>query len=371
MTEIRLENLTRSFGATRAVDGLTASLRSGRFIALLGPSGCGKTTLLRLIAGLERPDAGRLWLGGDEVAGPGVFVPPERRRLGMVFQSYALWPTMTVAGNVGFGLNRLGRAEREGRVADALRMVGLHDLGARRPHELSGGQRQRVALARSLAARPRILLLDEPLANLDAHLRHAMLAEFRRIHAATGCTMVFVTHDQNEAMAVADTVGVMDGGRLEQVGTPAGLFDRPATPMVARFIGQGRTLPVEVTGRTADGLCAVRIGAATLSLPGQAGPGPGWLCLHARDLRPDPGGLPARVSATRFEDGYRVAEVLLDDMPAADPLSLRLDRPAAVGEPIRVAIRGGWVLARDARAARGEAPAVLPGPAARLRAAAE
>ena len=347
MTDIRLENLSRSFGATRAVDGLTAAFGAGRFVALLGPSGCGKTTLLRLIAGLERPDAGRLWLGRDEVAGPTVFVPPERRRLGMVFQSYALWPTMTVAGNVGFGLNRLPRAERDARVADALRLVGLHDHGARRPHELSGGQRQRVALARSLAARPRILLLDEPLANLDAHLRHAMLAEFRRIHAATGCTMVFVTHDQNEAMAVADTVAVMDHGRLEQIGAPHDLYDRPRTPMVARFVGQGRTLPVEVTERTPDGLCTVRLGAATLALPGDAPPGPGWLCLHARDLTPDAGGLPARIAGVRFEDGYLLADVLLDDLPGGAPLSLRLDRPGAVGEALPVRIRGGWVLPRE------------------------
>ena len=347
MTDIRLENLSRSFGATRAVDGLTAAFGAGRFVALMGPSGCGKTTLLRLIAGLERPDAGRLWLGRDEVAGPTVFVPPERRRLGMVFQSYALWPTMTVAGNVGFGLNRLPRAERDARVADALRLVGLHDHGARRPHELSGGQRQRVALARSLAARPRILLLDEPLANLDAHLRHAMLAEFRRIHAATGCTMVFVTHDQNEAMAVADTVAVMDHGRLEQIGAPGELYDRPRTPMVARFVGQGRTLPVEVTGRTPDGLCTLRLGAATLALPGDAPPGPGWLCLHARDLTPDAGGLPARIAGVRFEDGYLLADVLLDDLPGGAPLSLRLDRPGAVGEALPVRIRGGWVLPRE------------------------
>lgn len=219
MTEIRLENLTRSFGATRAVDGLTASLRSGRFIALLGPSGCGKTTLLRLIAGLERPDAGRLWLGGDEVAGPGVFVPPERRRLGMVFQSYALWPTMTVAGNVGFGLNRLGRAEREGRVADALRMVGLHDLGARRPHELSGGQRQRVALARTLAEDRPLVLLDEPFSALDARLR-LMIGDMAA-RLLDGRTVLVVTHDPAEAARLGDRIAVM---------TPAGLADHPAPP---------------------------------------------------------------------------------------------------------------------------------------------
>ena len=237
MASIDLEDLCRRFGKTPAVDRISASIGAGRFVALLGPSGCGKTTLLRMIAGLERPDAGRIRIDGQIVAAPDRFVPPERRNLGMVFQSYALWPHMTVAGNIAFGLNRLPREECASRMREALQMVGLTDMAGRKPHELSGGQRQRVALARSLAARPRVLLLDEPLANLDAHLRHSMLAEFRRIHAATGCTMVLVTHDQNEAMAVADLVGVMNRGRLEQLAAPQQLFDRPANPMVARYVG--------------------------------------------------------------------------------------------------------------------------------------
>ena len=266
----------------------------------------------------------------------------------MVFQSYALWPHMSVARNVGFALDGLARAEREQRVREALAMVGLSALAERRPHELSGGQRQRVALARSLAARPRILLLDEPLANLDAHLRHAMLAEFRRIHAATGCTMVMVTHDQNEAIAVADLLAVMDGGHLQQIAPPAVLFDRPGNDMVARFIGDGRTLPVEVLSQQSD-LCVVGIGAARLALPGQAGTGPGWLCLHARDLAVAPEGLPARVAAGRFADGWHIADVLLDDLPDAATLSLRVDRLVRAGEPLNVAIRGGWVLPRAQR----------------------
>ncbi|WP_052042186.1 ABC transporter ATP-binding protein [Paracoccus sphaerophysae] len=364
MTEIRIENLSRRFGATRAVDALSATLPEGSFTALLGPSGCGKSTLLRLIAGLERPDAGRLWLGDRLVAGPGRFVEPEARALGIVFQSYALWPHMTVAGNIGFGLNRLARAEREARIREALAMVGLDGMAGRKPHELSGGQRQRVALARSLAARPRILLLDEPLANLDAHLRQTMLAEFRRIHAATGCTMVFVTHDQNEALAVASLVGVMQAGRLEQLGSPQELYDRPRTEMVARFIGHGRTLPVMVTAR-AGNQCQVAIGPHRTTLPGLAPPGPAWLCLHARDLAVIPQGLPARIAAVRFEDGFSVADVLLDDLPEAEHLSLRLDRRAETGERIGLALQGGWVLPRRSRdhAAAYPAPSLMPEPA--------
>lgn len=345
MAELRIEELSRHFGDISAVDALSATLPEGSFTALLGPSGCGKSTLLRLIAGLERPDSGQLWLGDTLVAGPRSFVEPEARALGMVFQSYALWPHMSVAGNVGFGLNRLTRVEREARIREALAMVGLAEMAERKPHELSGGQRQRVALARSLAARPRILLLDEPLANLDAHLRQSMLAEFRRIHAATGCTMVLVTHDQNEAMAVASLVGIMQAGRLEQLGSPQELYDRPRTEMVARFIGNGRTLPVAVTARSGN-RCEVAIGTHRMTLPGCAQPGPAWLCVHARDLAVSPQGLPARISALRFEDGFFVADVLLDDLPEAEHLSLRLDRRAETGERIGLSVRGGWVLPR-------------------------
>ncbi|SFA48960.1 iron(III) transport system ATP-binding protein [Paracoccus halophilus] len=347
MTSISFDNVSRSFGQTRAVDDVTATFESGRFVALLGPSGCGKTTLLRLIAGLERLDSGAIRLDDRTVAAPGRFVPPEARGLGMVFQSYALWPHMTVAGNIAFGLNRLSRAERDSRVTESLRMTGLTQMAGRKPHELSGGQRQRVALARSLSARPRILLLDEPLANLDAHLRQSMLAEFRRIHAATGCTMVFVTHDQNEAMAVADTVGVMDRGRLQQLAAPQHLFDRPASPMVARFVGQGRTLPVTAEGLDADGRAGIRIGGHRIAVPGKVAQGPAWLCLHARDLSLAAEGVPARVASTRFEDGYHVADVILDALPEAVPVSVRLDAPARQGDAIRLAIRGGWLLPRE------------------------
>lgn len=351
MASIDFSDLLLRYGDVHAVDGITASVGSGKFLALLGPSGCGKTSLLRLISGLERPQRGTLSLDGQRVAADGLFVGPEDRGLGMVFQSYALWPHMTVAGNIGFGLNRLTRADRAARIADSLRTVGLAQMADRKPHELSGGQRQRVALARSLAARPRILLLDEPLANLDAHLRQSMLSEFRRIHGELGCTMVFVTHDQNEAMAVADLVGVMDKGRLEQLAAPQDLYERPATPMVARFVGHGRTYPVVVSDR-ADEICRIDLGGTTITALGIAAPGPAWLCLHPRDLRVGDSGLAATVSATRFEDGYHIAELMIDALPEGDPVPIRLDGRPRPGDRLRVALQSGWVLPRDAAAGR-------------------
>lgn len=363
MTSVTLEQIRLSFGQTQALAGVDMMIPSGSFVALLGPSGCGKTTLLRLIAGLERPDHGRICIGGRDVAGPLGFTEPQDRGLGMVFQSYALWPHMTVAGNIGFGLNRLGRDERETRIAEALAMVGLSGKADRKPHELSGGQRQRVALARSLAARPGLLLLDEPLANLDTHLRQTMLAEFRRIHSTTGCTMVFVTHDQNEAMAVADLVGVMDQGKLEQFAAPTELFDRPASQMVARFVGNGRTLPVEVL-RSQDGQCEIGFGGHIRRVAGQVAPGPGWLCLHARDLAlcaPDaPGALMAEVISSRFENGYHMLEVIPDALPEAEPLELRADRLARPGDRLGVRLSGGWVIPRQGAAAHFD-PSLLQG----------
>ncbi len=335
------------FGETRAVDGVSLAVPAGAFFALLGPSGCGKTSLLRLVAGLERPDAGTIRIGGRTVAGPEVFVEPGARGLGMVFQSYALWPHMTVAGNVAFGLDRLPRRDRAHRVAEALRTVGLEGFGGRRPHELSGGQRQRVALARSLASRPALILLDEPLANLDAHLRQMMLAEFRRIHGQSGTTFVFVTHDQDEAMAIASLVGVMDRGRMEQVAPPREIFERPATPVVARFVGSGRTLPV--TALSAEGgRVAVRLGDRVVTIPGVAAPGPAWLCLRARDLAPDEGrpDFHARVIDQRFDGGDQVLALLPEGIDQGEPLEMRVSAPVAPGTVVAIRLRSGWVLPR-------------------------
>ncbi|TCO74167.1 ABC transporter ATP-binding protein [Rhodovulum euryhalinum] len=360
MADIKTEKLSLRFGGTAAVDGVDLAVPEATFFALLGPSGCGKTTLLRLIAGLERPDGGTIRLGGRPVAGAGLFVEPGERCLGMVFQSYALWPHMTVAGNVAFGLNRLSGPDRARRVAEALRSVGLEEFARRRPHELSGGQRQRVALARSLAVRPGLILLDEPLANLDAHLRQSMLAEFRRIHHQSGTTFVFVTHDQSEALSVAGLVGVMNRGRLEQVAPPDQVFRRPATPMVARFVGQGCTLPVEALS-TSDGRVIVRLGPRNAEVPGVAGPGPAWLCLRPRDLRlaEGAGDIAARVIGLRFEGGDHVLSALPEGIDAADPLEVRSEMPVALGTLIGLSLKGGWVLPREG-AARTVAAAPQP-----------
>ena len=359
MAEIAFHAVTRRFAETTAVADVSFTVPAGAFFALVGPSGCGKTTVLRLIAGLERPDAGTIALDGQIVAGAGRFVEPAQRNLGMVFQSYALWPHMTVAGNIGFGLGLRGlsRAEQRARTAEALALVGLEGQAERRPHELSGGQRQRVALARSLAMRPSLILLDEPLANLDAHLRQAMLAEFRRIHRQAGTTFVFVTHDQNEAMALASLVAVMDKGRMQQIAPPQQLFARPASAMVARFVGQGRTVPVEVLGPEGPGL-RVRLAGHALALPGEAPVGPGWLCLRARDLtlEPVPGHprLAGRVTDLRFEGGDYLLSVDLEGA-GADPVELRSAAPVQPGAEVSVALLGGWVLPREGVAAMAPA----------------
>lgn len=351
MASIDFSGVSKRFGRAWAALDLDFGVPNGLFFALLGPSGCGKTTVLRLIAGLERPDAGRIALGGRTVAGGGAFVPPEERKLGMVFQSYALWPHMTVERNVGFGLALRGllKTEQTRRVEEALALVGLGAMSGRLPHQLSGGQRQRVALARSLAVRPSLILLDEPLANLDAHLRQTMIAEFRRIHREAGTTFVFVTHDQSEAMALADLVAVMDKGRIEQIAPPQDLYTQPATPMVARFVGAGRTVPVDVL-EAAEARCQVRLRDRIFEAPGRAGRGPGWLCLRARDLVVGALEGAPRLDATvidqRFEAGDYVLTLALEgsDVPVEAP-SLH---PVPPGTPLPLGLRGGWVLPRGA-----------------------
>jgi iron(III) transport system ATP-binding protein len=234
-------------GAARpAVDGVTFSLPRGDLGVLIGPSGCGKTTLLRAIAGLEHLSAGEIRISGQVVAGAGTHLPPEARRIGMVFQDYALFPHLDVGRNVGFGLAALPRAERAQRVAEVLTLVGLPDLASRMPHELSGGQQQRVALARALAPRPELLLLDEPFSNLDVELRERLAHEIRGILKAAGATALLVTHDQLEAFAIGDTIGVMQQGRLEQWDDAYTLYHRPATRFVADFIGHGVFTPARI-----------------------------------------------------------------------------------------------------------------------------
>lgn len=246
---LELERVTKRYAADRppAVDGLTLTVEPGEILVLLGPSGCGKTTTLRLIAGFEVPDSGRVLIRGETMASPDRRVPPEQRGIGVVFQDYALFPHLTVTENVGFGLFRLPRSARQERTGQILELVGLQSFAARYPHELSGGQQQRVALARALAPAPALILLDEPFSNLDADLRSQMRDEVEKILRNTGTTGIFVTHDQEEAFTLADRVGLLNEGRLEQLGSPEEAYHHPATPFVAEFVGAADFLPGLVT----------------------------------------------------------------------------------------------------------------------------
>ncbi|MGE5338408.1 MAG: ABC transporter ATP-binding protein [Gemmatimonadota bacterium] len=258
MALLEIQNVTRRFGSMAAVDGVSLSIEAGEFFTLLGPSGCGKTTLLRMVAGFDVPDGGRILLEGKDLAG----VPPERRNVRTVFQSYALFPHMTVAANVAFPLKmaKTPAAERDARVQEALRDVQLEALALRFPHELSGGQRQRVAIARALVTHPALMLLDEPLAALDAKLREQMQIELINLQKEVGITFVYVTHDQSEALALSHRIAVMDRGRIEQLDEPSKIYSFPKNRFVADFIGQCNILEATVRDRAG--------GVAELELPG-------------------------------------------------------------------------------------------------------
>jgi putative spermidine/putrescine transport system ATP-binding protein len=240
-TSVVLRDLNRSFGTTKALDGLSIDMAPGELVALLGPSGCGKTTALRIVAGFETADTGSVLIDGRDISG----MPAARRDMGMVFQSYSLFPNMSALDNVGFGLRmrKVGAAERRKRAGELLELVGLAPQARQYPHQLSGGQQQRVALARALAIEPRVLLLDEPLSALDAKVRLQLREQIRALQQRLGTTTLFVTHDQEEALSMADRVGVMRQGRLEQIAAPDELYDRPATPFVAEFVGIMNRVP--------------------------------------------------------------------------------------------------------------------------------
>jgi iron(III) transport system ATP-binding protein len=257
MATVQLDNVTKSFGSTVAVQSASLTVLSGEFVALLGPSGCGKTTLLRIIAGFEEPESGEVRIGGRAVSGPGGHVGPERRQVGMVFQDYALFPHLTVAENVAFGLRDRPKRERPARVAEVLELVGLPDLGRRFPHELSGGQQQRVALARSLAPEPSIVCLDEPWSAIDPIRRQAMRDELAAILRAAGTTVLLVTHDQEEALALADRVALMRDGEIVQVDAPERLYYEPVDPWAAEFVGPANFLG----GRVDHGQAVTPVGA--------------------------------------------------------------------------------------------------------------
>ncbi|WP_159900692.1 ABC transporter ATP-binding protein [Salinirussus salinus] len=254
---LELDGVTKEFGTETAVADLSLSVYEGELLTLLGPSGCGKTTTLRILAGLETPTSGTVTLTGERVAGPGTFVDPEQRDVGLVFQDYALFPHLTAAENVAFGLTDEDESERETRVAELLDLVGLDQYRDHRPGQLSGGQQQRIALARSLAPEPAVLLLDEPFSNLDISLREEMRQEVRRILKEAGVTAVSVTHDQEEALSISDRVAVMTDGQVEQVGEPRSVFEDPRSRFVANFLGRASFLP----GRVEDDAVETPLGS--------------------------------------------------------------------------------------------------------------
>jgi iron(III) transport system ATP-binding protein len=321
--------LTKRFGPVTAVDALDLDVRDGEILALLGPSGCGKTTALRLIAGLERPDGGTVEIGGRRVAGDGAWVPPERRRVGLVFQDWALFPHLDVRANVAFGLPRGATA----RVEELLEMVHLTGLERRMPHELSGGQQQRVAVARALAPSPDVLLLDEPFSNLDAQLRAEVRAEVSDVLRATGTTAVLVTHDQDEALSFADRVAVMLDGRVRQTGTPYDVYATPADGRVARLLGDANLLPASARG----GVVTYALG----EIEAGVADGPCEVLVRPEALRavPDADGA-ARVAHVEF---YGHDQLVRCDLDAGPRLHVRLFGPhpeLTPGTRVRLEVRG-------------------------------
>ncbi|CAN1488207.1 PotA ABC-type spermidine/putrescine transport systems, ATPase components [Rhabdaerophilaceae bacterium] len=353
MARLTIDTVSKTFGAHAALDRASIVIEDGEFVALLGPSGCGKTTMLRLIAGFDTVSGGSITLGDRLVSGTRHHVPPEDRRMGIVFQSYALWPHMNVAENVAYALRvqGLAREQREARVRAALDGVGLGDFATRRPASLSGGQRQRVALARCLAMEPAMVLLDEPLANLDVHLRATMEEEFAQFHQRTGTTMLYITHDQAEAMALADRIAVMDHGRILQYATPSTLYREPATETVAKFIGAGLILPAEPIGKPENGGIAVEVlghRAQVRCSRTHAPPTTMKLCVRAQDLAVDEtcaDALQATITRVVYQGGHFMAQVVLACRPDLS-LALMLPEPTPfnVGDSLRIAVRDGWLI---------------------------
>jgi iron(III) transport system ATP-binding protein len=342
VTDIRIQKIERRFGTIRAVDGVSLDFPKGSFTALLGPSGCGKSTLLRLIAGFEAPDAGSIHFGSQLVSDPMRQVPPELRGVGIVFQSYALWPHMDVGGNVAYPLKTRGADRRtiEAKVADVLAVVGLEGFDVRKVDELSGGQRQRVALARCLVADSSVILFDEPLANLDMHLRASMVDVFRDIHRRTGATIVYVTHDQAEALALADRVAVLDRGRLLQVAQPHEVYRSPADATVAGFVGRGAL----VSGRVvvaADGQTEVEIAGQRIAARGIGMIGPVRVLLRPEALMLGEAGLPAIVASTTYRGPVHELRLRLE---TREEIVLDNALAPAIGERVHVAISDAWII---------------------------
>jgi iron(III) transport system ATP-binding protein len=339
VSEIRFDAVSLHYAGrgTAAVDDLSLTIADGSFVALVGPSGCGKTTTLRLLAGFLTPDSGTISVDGQVLSSASVVVPPERRGMGMVFQQYAVWPHMTVFDNVAFGLSgrRLKRAEIRKRVDDMLDLVGLVEHSSVYPSQLSGGQQQRVALARSLVVEPRVLLLDEPLSNLDSRLRERMRWELKSLQRRTGITFVYVTHDQTEAMAIADRVAVMHAGQIQQYGSPRSVYGGPANRFVADFMGLVNLVQAEVVRSDSGGYAVVRLLSApplevtVLAARAEAVGALATLVVRPEDvLLASDGGVQARVDQATFLGNINDYVVSVPGSGPAAPLSLRVQAPA-------------------------------------------
>jgi putative spermidine/putrescine transport system ATP-binding protein len=336
---LRLDAMSRDFGSLNALKGISLEVRRGEFIALLGPSGCGKSTALNCLAGLMPLSSGSIWLDDKRIDTLG----PENRGFGMVFQNYALFPHMNVRKNIGFGLKmqRRPKDEIDRRVTEAMRLVRLGPQAEKLPGQLSGGQQQRVAIARAIVVEPPLVLMDEPLSNLDAKLRLEMRAEIRRIHNSLGCATIYVTHDQDEALSLADRIVVLRDGQMRQVGTPDELYARPAHPDVAEFMGFRNVLP---TTASFDGRLSVTLGPASLwATPvGEIAPGPAMLAIRPEDLSPVQGG-PIHASVLTAEyrgrDFYGVAVTA-----EATELYFRSEHRVATGEMLTLSAEPSRVL---------------------------
>ena len=341
MLEIRVENVIKEFPpagrgdkSVRAVDDVSCTIARGEIFFLLGPSGCGKTTLLRILAGFVAPTAGRIFFDGADVTD----TPPERRQLAMVFQNYALWPHMTVAANVAFGPRTAGRprAEQKRIVNDMLALVGMLDRRGHKPPQLSGGQQQRVALARALAVSPRGLLLDEPLSNLDARLRERMRGEIRRLVRQAGATAVYVTHDQEEALSMADRIAVMDAGKIVQVGTPQGVYKRPSSRFVADFLGEANFFSGTVIGREGDdAIVETPIGRLRARSPRAMASGQAVTCC----LRPESVALAAPGAAAEGPAAYNRVRATCEEATYMGS-NVRYRLRLAGGQPLRAMVSG-------------------------------
>lgn len=340
MALVKLQQVTKDFGSVRAVNQVSFDLTQGEIMALLGPSGCGKSTILRLIAGFEQPTAGTVQIGDQLVASPSHMTPPENRGVGMVFQDYALFPHMTVAQNVAFGLNRLSRRERAKRTADLLEQVELQGYGKRYPYELSGGQQQRVALARAMAPDPAVILLDEPFSHLDASLRQQMRDQIRRILKAAGSTAIIVTHDQKDAFVVADRVAVMNQGQMLQIGTAKELYTRPASEFVASFVGHNNML----RGRfnAVEGCIATELGSLPCSIASADQGEEVTICLSPRCISLDPtGGISGRVVSAVYEGASieTVVAIPLGDGERHFVIHLDPDQHVQPDDIVRLSVR--------------------------------